>query len=70
MLRSTNSRSAAVEMSPATPKFIERHDLVVSKLTAWHEKDIEFAASLLDPNLVEIDVLLRAQPPCLPVKCG
>ncbi|WP_268874981.1 hypothetical protein [Mycobacteroides abscessus] len=42
----------------------------MSKLTAWHEKDIEFAASLLDPNLVEIDVLLRAQPPCLPVKCG
>ena len=43
---------------PATPRFIEAHDLVVSKLAAGREKDITFAASLLDARLVNIDVLL------------
>lgn len=44
---------------PATPKFVEPHDLVVSKLAARREKDFEFAGSLLDANLVNIDVLLK-----------
>lgn len=43
---------------PATPKFVEAHDLVVSKLAAGREKDITFAASLLDARLVQVDVLL------------
>lgn len=43
---------------PATPRFIEAHDLVVSKLAAGREKDIAFAATLLNARLVHIDVLL------------
>lgn len=43
---------------PAVPRFIEAHDLVVSKLAAGPEKDIAFAASLLDARLVHIDILL------------
>lgn len=43
---------------PATPRFIEPHDLVVSKLAAGREKDIGFAASLLNARLVDIEVLL------------
>lgn len=44
---------------PATPKFIEPHDLVVSKLAAGREKDIAFAATLLDASLVDFEVLLE-----------
>lgn len=44
---------------PATPKFVEPHDLVASKLAAGRPKDVEFAASLLDAHLVNIDVLLK-----------
>jgi hypothetical protein len=43
---------------PAAPQFIEAHDLVVSKLAAGREKDITFAASLLDAGLVQVDVFL------------
>lgn len=43
---------------PALPRFIEAHDLVVSKLAAGREKDFAFAASLLNARLVGIDVLL------------
>lgn len=43
---------------PAAPKFIEAHDLVVSKLVAGREKDITFAASLLGAGLLQVDVLL------------
>lgn len=44
---------------PATPKFVEPHDLVVSKLAAGREKDAVFATSLLDARLVHLDVLLE-----------
>jgi hypothetical protein len=44
---------------PATPSFIEPHDLVVSKLAAGREKDIAFAASLLDAGLVNLSIVLE-----------
>jgi hypothetical protein len=44
---------------PATPRFIEPHDLVVSKLAVGREKDIAFAASLLDARLVDVSTLLE-----------
>ncbi len=44
---------------PVTPRFIEPHDLVASKLAAGREKDISFATSLLDARLVNINVLLE-----------
>jgi Nucleotidyltransferase of unknown function (DUF6036) len=44
---------------PATPRFIEPHDLVASKLAAGREKDMAFAASLLDARLVNVSVLLE-----------
>lgn len=44
--------------APATPRFVEPHDLVLSKLAAGRNKDIVFAASLLDAHLVDLHVLL------------
>ncbi len=44
--------------APATPRFVEPHDLVLSKLAAGRDKDIVFAASLLDAHLVDLDILL------------
>jgi len=43
---------------PADPRFIERHDLVVSKLVGGRDKDFAFAASLIDARLVDIETLL------------
>lgn len=43
--------------APATPWFLDPHDLVVSKLAARREKDVEFCAALLDADLVDLDVL-------------
>lgn len=43
---------------PASPKFVEPHDLVVSKLAAGRGKDVVFAAALLDAGLVELEVLI------------
>lgn len=34
--------------TPASPRFVEPHDLVLSKLAAGRDKDIVFATSLLD----------------------
>jgi hypothetical protein len=44
---------------PAAPRFIEPHDLVVSKLAAGRDKDVVFAASLLEARLVNLDVLIE-----------
>jgi hypothetical protein len=44
--------------TPASPRFVEPHDLVLSKLAAGRDKDIVFATSLLDMQLVKLDVLL------------
>lgn len=43
---------------PANPRFIEPHDLVVSKLSAGRAKDFAFGASLLDAGLVGLDTLV------------
>jgi hypothetical protein len=44
---------------PADPRFVEPHDLVVTKLAAGRDKDLEFAASLLDSGLVHLDLLFE-----------
>lgn len=36
---------------------LEPHDLVVAKLLAYREKDLEFAAALIGAGLVDLDVL-------------
>lgn len=41
----------------ATGLCLEPHDLVVSKLVAHREKDLEFAAALIQAGLVEREVL-------------
>lgn len=44
---------------PADPRFLEPHDLVVSKLAAGRDKDIAFASALLDAGIVDIDLLVE-----------
>jgi hypothetical protein len=44
---------------PSHPVCLERHDLVVSKLVAGREKDLEFATALISARLVDPDVLLE-----------
>ena len=44
--------------NPARALCLEKHDLVISKLVAMREKDHEFALSLLQAGLIDIDVLL------------
>jgi len=43
----------------ATGHCLDAHDLVVSKLVAYREKDFEFAHALLQAGLVEPDVLIE-----------
>lgn len=38
---------------------LEPHDLVIAKLIAYREKDLEFAAALIDAGLVMPDILLH-----------
>ncbi len=45
--------------NPASPKFVEPHDLVLSKLAAGRGKDVVFAAALLDAGLVNLEVLVE-----------
>jgi hypothetical protein len=40
---------------PSTPVFIDKHDLVVSKLVAMREKDVAFASALIDAGLIDVD---------------
>ena len=42
---------------PAKALCLEPHDLVISKLIAYREKDMEFAMALLEAGLVDVDVL-------------
>jgi hypothetical protein len=44
--------------APGRGLCLERHDLVVSKLVAYREKDREFAAALIREGLVDTAVLL------------
>jgi hypothetical protein len=43
--------------SPGRGLCLEPHDLVVSKLVAYREKDLEFAAALISASLVDAQVL-------------
>ncbi|WP_109506843.1 DUF6036 family nucleotidyltransferase [Nocardioides speluncae] len=53
----------------ATGHCLDVHDLVVSKLVAYREKDFEFAHALLQAGLVDPDLLIeRAQLLAVPVK--
>lgn len=42
---------------PATPLFLEKHDLAVSKLVRFEPKDSEFVAALLEHRLVDPKVI-------------
>jgi hypothetical protein len=44
---------------PSKAQCIEAHDLVVSKLVAGREKDIDFAQALIRDGLVNVDVLIE-----------
>ena len=44
---------------PAAAMCLERHDLVVSKLAARREKDMEFSFALIAAGLVDLQVLLE-----------
>lgn len=39
--------------APANARFLDKHDLVVSKLVAFRDKDREFVAALIRTGLVE-----------------
>lgn len=43
--------------APGRGLCLEPHDLVASKLAAWREKDLEFAAALITAGLVDPQVL-------------
>lgn len=43
--------------SPGRGLCLEPHDLVVSKLAAYREKDLEFAAALISAGLVDAQIL-------------
>jgi len=42
---------------PANARFLDKHDLVVSKLAAYRDKDRTFVAALLQAGLVDPDVI-------------
>jgi hypothetical protein len=44
--------------SPATPWFVEKHDLAVTKLLAGRPKDFDFVGALVEKQLQDIDILL------------
>lgn len=48
----------------ATGLYLERHDLVPSKLVAVRPKDFEFVTALLDAGLVDVGVLHTAPNCC------
>lgn len=47
------------DAEPSTAVCLEAHDLVVSKLVAGREKDLTFAAALIQERLVDVDTLLE-----------
>ncbi|MBA2531006.1 MAG: hypothetical protein H0V23_02735 [Nocardioidaceae bacterium] len=44
---------AVASSYPANARFLDKHDLAVSKLAAFREKDREFVAALIEAGLVE-----------------
>ena len=59
-------RFATPASAPGAALCLEPHDLVASKLVAHREKDLEFAASLIQAGVVDTDVL-HARIDALPV---
>lgn len=45
------------DAEPSQAVCIDAHDVVISKLVAGREKDIEFATALLGAHLIDVDVL-------------
>lgn len=43
---------------PAKPRFLEAHDLAVSKLAAGRPKDQEFVSALLQNGMLDVRVIL------------
>jgi hypothetical protein len=48
-----------IDAAPSRARCIEAHDLVVSKLVAGREKDVDFATALIAAGLVDPATLLR-----------
>ncbi|RLP74102.1 hypothetical protein D9V32_13730 [Mycetocola tolaasinivorans] len=44
---------------PATPHFLDPHDLAISKLIAAREKDVAFVNALIRAHLLEVPVLVE-----------
>lgn len=42
---------------PAEPRFLERHDLAITKLGAAREKDLRFVDALINAHLLDVTVL-------------
>lgn len=42
---------------PAEAVCLDPHDLVISKLLAYREKDLQFAAALVEAGLIDLEVL-------------
>lgn len=47
------------DASPASPRFLERHDLAASKLARGEEKDLRFVGSLVDAGLLDPQKVLQ-----------
>jgi hypothetical protein len=50
---------ARSDAEPSRARCIDAHDLVVSKLVAGREKDVDFASALIAAKLVNVDTLLK-----------
>lgn len=48
-----------IDAAPSRAHCIEAHDLVVSKLVAGREKDVDFATALIAAGLVDTETLLK-----------
>ena len=48
-----------IDASPSRAVCIEAHDLVISKLVAGREKDMAFAAALINAQLVDVMTLME-----------
>ena len=46
-----------VSSAPAKALFLDKHDLVVSKLVAFRPKDLEFVSALMEAGLVDPEVI-------------
>lgn len=50
-------RWALASSKPANARFLDRHDLAISKLAAFRDKDREFVRALMEHGLVEPDTI-------------